>query len=219
MSFLRSVVQQNIPIWDACLQTPFLQQVHRGTLPEDLFREYMIESSLYLYGYAKVFAQGLVKAPDLATMRHFNAMIHSIFDDTYTREHLDRLGVTPEIMNSRKPCAQTQAYLDHMLRAAESPGLADLVMAVLPCMLSYCYMGAYLSSDPAMLKDNPYASWIAGFASEKYVSDSTEWALYAHTLCETLSDDRKDKLCEIFTRSSQHELAFWDLPAVLVAQK
>ena len=63
LPFVSALVQADLPVWEQCLQTEFLQKMENGTLSEDCFKSYLVEDSLYLREYAKIFAWGMTKAP------------------------------------------------------------------------------------------------------------------------------------------------------------
>ena len=67
--FWEELMQENLPIWQQCLDSDFLQQMGKGTLSEDCLKGYMVDDSLYLREYAKVFALGMLKAKDMETKR------------------------------------------------------------------------------------------------------------------------------------------------------
>ena len=60
MKFVESCVADSLPIWDACLETEFLKKMADGSLSEDCFKGYIVDDSLYLREYAKVFAWGIL---------------------------------------------------------------------------------------------------------------------------------------------------------------
>ena len=69
MSFVEACIQDSLPIWEQCLNTPFLQKLQNGTLEESCFLGYIIDDSLYLREYAKVFAWGMTKAQTMEDIR------------------------------------------------------------------------------------------------------------------------------------------------------
>ena len=58
LPFVSALVQADLPVWEQCLQTEFLQKMENGTLSEDCFKSYLVEDSLYLREYAKIFCMG-----------------------------------------------------------------------------------------------------------------------------------------------------------------
>ena len=57
-SFVQQLVQESLPVWEQCLHSEFLERLADGTLDEACFKGYIVEDSLYLREYAKVFAWG-----------------------------------------------------------------------------------------------------------------------------------------------------------------
>ena len=52
MPFVSSLVQEDLPVWQQCLDTEFLRRMEDGTLDEACFKGYIVEDSLYLREYA-----------------------------------------------------------------------------------------------------------------------------------------------------------------------
>ena len=69
MSFVAECIQDSLPIWEQCLNSPFLKKLENGTLEGSSFLGYIIDDSLYLREYAKVFAWGMTKAQTMEDIR------------------------------------------------------------------------------------------------------------------------------------------------------
>ena len=54
MAFMKDILTRNIPIWEECAATPFVQEVQTGKLPLEKFKRYMIQDSIYLKNYARI---------------------------------------------------------------------------------------------------------------------------------------------------------------------
>lgn len=72
MSFVDECIQDSLPIWEQCLDSEFLKKLENGTLEEACFAGYIVDDSLYLREYAKVFAWGMTKAE---TMEDFSVQV------------------------------------------------------------------------------------------------------------------------------------------------
>ena len=55
MAFMKDILTHNIPIWEECAATPFVQEVQTGKLPLEKFKRYMIQDSIYLKNYARIY--------------------------------------------------------------------------------------------------------------------------------------------------------------------
>ena len=57
--------------WDDYYTHPFVSGIKEGTLDKEKFRYYILQDYLYLIDYARVFALGAAKSPDVETMTMF----------------------------------------------------------------------------------------------------------------------------------------------------
>lgn len=57
MAFMKDILTHNIPIWEECAATPFVQEVQTGKLPLEKFKRYMIQDSIYLKNYARIYGK------------------------------------------------------------------------------------------------------------------------------------------------------------------
>ena len=55
MTFMEKVLKKNTPIWNECAATPFVRELRAGTLPMEKFKLYIIQDSIYLKHYARVY--------------------------------------------------------------------------------------------------------------------------------------------------------------------
>ena len=75
MNFLEECIQDSLPIWESCLNTKFLKGVADGSLPEECFKGYIVDDSLYLREYSKVFAWGMIHSRDMAEIRNYYSLL------------------------------------------------------------------------------------------------------------------------------------------------
>ena len=96
MPFVSSLVQEDLPVWQQCLDTEFLRRMEDGTLDEACFKGYIVEDSLYLREYAKVFAWGMTKARTMETLRNYYSLLGFVQEsEDVTRLHyLEQFGLS-----------------------------------------------------------------------------------------------------------------------------
>ena len=99
MPFVSSLVQEDLPVWQQCLDTEFLRRMEDGTLDEACFKGYIVEDSLYLREYAKVFAWGMTKARTMETLRNYYSLLGFVQEsEDVTRLHyLEQFGLHAEL--------------------------------------------------------------------------------------------------------------------------
>ena len=216
MSFLDTCIQQSLPIWRSCLGTPFLQGVADGTLPEDRFMGYIVDDSLYLREYAKVFAWGMLHARDMEEIRTYYSLLAFVneAEDSTRRYYLKRYGLRDEAIQSLPLRPENRAYVDYMLAAArDGQGAAECMMACLPCMLSYGWIfGEMLRLHPGVL-ETPYRPFVSDYAGGRYDSICKTWAAFTERACAGLTPEREVRCREIFRSCSLHEYRFWEMSA------
>ena len=140
MPFVSSLVQEDLPVWQQCLDTEFLRRMEDGTLDEACFKGYIVEDSLYLREYAKVFAWGMTKARTMETLRNYYSLLGFVQEsEDVTRLHyLEQFGLSEADLQALPLRPENRAYVDCMINAAKNgEGEAECIMACLPCMLSY----------------------------------------------------------------------------------
>ena len=160
MSFLDTCIQDSLPIWRSCLETPFLRRMADGTLDEECFKGYIVDDSLYLREYSKVFAWGMIHSNDMEEIRNYYSLLAFVneAEDSTRRYYLKRYGLLDEEIQPLPLRPENRAYVDYMLNAAKNAAdAADCMMACLPCMLSYGWIfGEMLKNVPAV-QNTPYA--------------------------------------------------------------
>ena len=216
MSFVKDLVQENLPIWQECLDSEFLTKLENGTLDEACFKGYIVEDSLYLREYAKVFAWGMTRAKTMDTVRNYYSLLSFVNEgEGATRlYYLKRYGLTDAQIQTLPLRPENQAYTACMVEAARNgEGEAECMMACLPCMLSYGWIFQKLVERSPAVKDTPYWSLVRDYASPGYEEACRAWAAYTERVCIGLTPEREARCRAIFKACSEHELHFWEMSA------
>ena len=213
MSFVEECVRDSLPIWERCLNSNFLRKLESGTLDEACFAGYIVDDSLYLREYAKVFAWGMTKAETMEDIRICYSLLSFVNEgEGATRLfYLRRYGLKDEEIQYLPQRPENRAYTDCMIEAAQNGGMAECMMACLPCMISYGWIFPRLLERTPSVKDTPYWPLVRDYAGKEYDAACREWAAYTDKLCADLSPERKARCLEIFRACSEHELHFWEM--------
>ena len=167
LPFVSALVQADLPVWEQCLQTEFLQKMENGTLSEDCFKSYLVEDSLYLREYAKIFAWGMTKATTMAAMRTYYSLLSFVQEneDLTRLRYLEEYGLREADIQALPLRPENRAYLDCMIDAARNgEGEAECLMACLPCMLSYGWLFQKLLQRSPAVKDTYYGALVLDYA-------------------------------------------------------
>ena len=212
MSFMQDVLSRNKIIWDECANTPFVREMQAGTLPFDCFKEYMIQDSIYLKHYARVYGKAIYHATTLRDIQLYYAMLNFVTDteSAVRLNYLSQFGMTDDDIERIAPLPENQNYIDFLLKIAERGDENEMIIAVLPCMLSYSYIFRKIADEPDTYKSQ-YWDFIQDYADDIYAENCREWCNFASRKCEKLSKLQKDSLSKIFEKASLLEFDFWNM--------
>ena len=195
MPFVSSLVQEDLPVWQQCLDTEFLRRMEDGTLDEACFKGYIVEDSLYLREYALL---GFVQESEDVTRLHY----------------LEQFGLSEADLQALPLRPENRAYVDCMINAAKNgEGEAECIMACLPCMLSYGWIFQKMLDRSPAVRDTLYGPLVQDYAGPGYADACRAWAAYAEKVCTGLSPERAARCRAIFHDCSVHELHFWEMSA------
>ena len=159
--FVDALVQESLPIWQQCLDSDFLRGLEAGTLDEDCFKGYIVDDSLYLREYARVFAWGMTKAQTMAAMRNYYSLLSFVNEneDVARLQYLKRYGLTDDDIQSLPQRPANRAYTDYMIEATKNgEGEAECIAAVLHAELFLDFPAA----SEALARCAGYGVWSAG---------------------------------------------------------
>lgn len=212
MSFMKNVLEHNMPIWDKCAETPFVREMQMGTLPFGYFKEYMIQDSIYLKHYARVYGKAIYHATTLRDIQLYYSVLNFVTDteSAIRLNYLAQFGMTDDDIELIAPLPENQRYIDFLLEIAERGNECEMIMAVLPCMISYSYIFRKLANQPES-KNSRYWDFIQDYADDLYADSCEEWCDFADGKCGKLSDAEQMKLSSIFEKANLLELDFWNM--------
>ncbi|MEK5391645.1 thiaminase II [Margalitia sp. FSL K6-0131] len=214
MTFSERLFNNIQSIWNQNHQHPFVQGIGKGTLPKEMFQEYMKQDYVYLIQYAKLYAIGVQKANDLASMTHFAQLLHNIlhFEMNVHREYASQFGITTEELEQTKPTPNNLAYTSYMLSVAQNGTLAELISCLLPCAWDYWEIGKLLKKQYGhQLENNPYKTWIETYSSDEFGSI----ALWLIKLLDEITIGKSEEELAVlenhFQITSKYEYLFWEM--------
>lgn len=212
MSFMQEIMKRNIPIWDDCADTLFVRELQSGKLPFEKFKQYMIQDSIYLKNYARIYGKAIYHSTTLKDIQVYYSVLNFVTDteSAVRLNYLKQFGTTDDDIEFIEPLPENQEYIDFMLEVAEQGNICEILMAVLPCMLSYSYIFRKVAAAPES-RQSRYWDFIQDYADDKYFKDCKAWCEFADTKCDHLPEETQKRLSEIFEKASVLELHFWNM--------
>ncbi|NLZ54492.1 MAG: transcriptional regulator [Thermoanaerobacteraceae bacterium] len=212
MSFMKETLESVLPIWNCCVESPFVQEVKNGTLPTEKFKHYMIQDSIYLKHYARVYGKAIYHSTILKDIQLFYSVLCFVTDteSAVRLKYLNQFGLTDDDIENIEPLPENQNYIDFLLDIAEEGNVCKMLMAVLPCMLSYSYIFRKIAAEPEA-KKSKYWDFIEDYANDRYAEECIFWSRFADEKCMILPAQDKKGLAAIFEKASLLELDFWKM--------
>lgn len=213
MAFIKQTIDETMDVWEKCYKSRFVQELAKGTLPFEKFKFYIIQDSIYLKHYARVYAMAMYRSTTLKDIKVFYDILNFVSDgESVVRlNYLKKFGITDDDIEFMKATETNKNYTDYMLHIAETEDVPEILMAVLPCMIGYCYVFTEVVKNYKDIKSSLYWEIIEDYANNDYVKNCEFWAHYTDNKCECLPAARKEKLKQIFRQASLHELYFWEM--------
>jgi thiaminase/transcriptional activator TenA len=212
-TFTESVRRRASEIWARELEHPFVRGLGDGTLPVDRFRFYLAQDYLFLIEYCRVFALASAKARDLATMGLFSGLLNDTLkvEMQLHRDYCGRLGIAESALVNASPAPVTLDYTNHLLTAAYSGSIGEIVAAVLPCQLGYVEIATALAHERRGGGNSFYAEWIDTYTSREFVEGANRLVALLDRLAEGLPARDTDHMSGLFLTSSRYEYLFWEM--------
>lgn len=213
MGFVAKCVQDSLHIWEKCLNSPFLRQLEAGVLDEECFKGYIVDDSLYLREFAKVFAWGMTNAKIMDDVRICYSLLSFVNEGegSTRRYYLKRYGLNDAEIQQLPQRPENKAYTECMIEAAKNGGMPECMMACLPCTIGYGWIFQHLLERTPSVKDTVYWPLVRDYAGEDYDEICRAWVEYTDKICESLSPERRAACMQIFRDCSRHELNFWKM--------
>ena len=212
MDKLRDIIDNSMDLWKGYLIHPFILGLADGSLSEEKFVNYLIEDTIYLREYARVYAMAMYKSHSLRDIRAYYSVL-SFVNESESSERLvwlNERGFTDGQIDQMEPKKANAEYFGFMLDMAEKYEAPEILMAVLPCMFSYAYIFRHVAEN-CDIGGSRYRGFILGYASEDYYKSCLRWYEFAEEKCRDIEGERLERLKGIFRRSSEYEKAFWDM--------
>ncbi len=213
MKNIKVLLESSKDIWDGFFTHPFVSEMRDGTLSREVFRYYILQDTLYLKDYARVFALGCAKADTLELSSLFAEYIPTMHGEMNVHSgYLARLGITSEELAASSPSLINRAYTSYMLRTAYEGAAAEILAAVIPCAYSYELIARRMTdSAPLCVSDSLYGDWIRSYSSEEYSASNRELLAAFESVTHAADSATLSRLSDIFLTCSRFESEFWSM--------
>lgn len=161
---------------------------------------------------ARIYGKAIYHSTTLKDIQVYYSILSFVTDteSAVRLNYLKQFGMTDDDIEFIEPLPENRDYIDFMLEVAEQGNICEMLMAVLPCMLSYSYIFRKVAAVPES-KQSRYWDFIQDYADDKYFEACKAWCEFADTKCDHLPEESRKQLSAIFEKASVLELNFWNM--------
>lgn len=197
--------------WQAYTEHEFVQKLGEGTLPLDVFQDYLKQDYLFLVQFARANALAAYKSRTLADITDASGALGAILHETELHRRLtERWGITEHDLVREPEKQATVAYTRYVLDTGMSGDLLDLHIALSPCTIGYAEIGSALEPQRQVRADHPYAEWIGEYSGQAFQAAAQAAVARLDALTGgAVTPQRFDALIEVFRAATRLEADFW----------
>ncbi|MFN3425038.1 MAG: thiaminase II [Novosphingobium meiothermophilum] len=210
MSFCNAIWEEMLPVRRQILDLPFLAELAQGTLPQDAFRHYIVQDSLYLGEYARVLALAAAKAPTAAARAEWSdgAKVAVMVEESLHRSYFAMFGVDEAQVLAAEPTPACLGYSSFLGHLAATRSYAELVAGILPCFWVYWEVGCAIK--PKAASPNPYAAWIDTYATPEFGGATARARDLVDEAAAAATQETRSAMARAFRTATRYEWMFWD---------
>ncbi len=199
---------------------PFIRGLGDGTLNRLKFENYLIQDSLYLKEYGKIYAHIFILANNISDLQFLHKCMGVIIADEtnmhtkYLQDYnLDVYKIDQMEINFKvKMKSATREYLDYMFSFIKKGDIKEIFISILPCTIVYEYIGKSLARKYSdKIEDNYYRPWIEAYAGENFEEFARRSLEFLDSICMGIEKKKENKLIEIYLKACEFEMNFWDM--------
>ncbi|MGG7440357.1 thiaminase II [Chryseobacterium arthrosphaerae] len=194
-------------LYESILKMPFIRELSEGSLPQEKFRFYMAQDSLYLEHFGRTLSLIAAKITDLQDVLTFMRFAENaiVVENALHESYFKDFGVSDK--GILQPACHHYIHFLRSTAALESVEIA--VAAVLPCFWIYREVGDYIYRTQNTV-DNPYEKWIDTYAGEEFSAAVDQAIAICDKIAENSTGVTRQKMTEAFIMASRMEFHFWE---------
>lgn len=212
MTFSNQLREEAQEILEATYQHPFIQGIAKGDVAAEQLIHYVKQDYEYLNAMVKARGYGLTKCSNREDMEMFfrsiDYVLHS--EGTAHENFCQVAGVKYTDLQGFPLSPTAHHYVNHMISAAASGTLGDVIAVTLPCPWIYLEIGRRLVTEVNPDPTHPFYDWIT-----IYGNDSSEATTYSFRRLDEIAahsgEEARARMRELFLISCRMEYLFFDM--------
>ncbi|TCJ20030.1 thiaminase II [Rubrobacter taiwanensis] len=214
MKFTDELRQKADPIYEAIFGHPFVRGIAGGSLSGEQLAHYVRQDFQYLTVFCQVYGLAISKSTRREDIEFFNEQIRFILDSE-NHPHRNFAAVSGHSMKELEQAATltptARNYTRHMLYAAHSGTLGELLCALYPCPLTYWEIGLRLKEEVRPDDSHPFREWIEFYADPVVGDICREFASRIDRLAADAGAAERARMEDHYLTSCRMEYMFWSM--------
>ncbi|MFP4174331.1 MAG: TenA family protein [Halobacteriales archaeon] len=196
--------------WEEATRHRFVCEYRDGSLDDGVFRDYLVDDYAFLETGARVTALAVAAAPTMDEMARLAEQLGVLTggENDYFVRAFDQLRVREEEYENPDLHPTTEAFIDFMHRVAREGGYEETLAAVTAAewvYLDWCAHAAEAEYDRWYLDE-----WVELHVVDAF-ADYVDWLrAQLDERGPRLSDERANRVAEVFERTVELEARFFD---------
>jgi thiaminase/transcriptional activator TenA len=202
MNLSEQAWQKAAKVISATISHPFNQEMARGTLAHNKFSYYIEQDSIWLHDFGRcnaIIASKIKLEYAPIFLRHANncfAAEKGIFDKN------------PDVIKTGLIAPTTISFSSYLVSICATQPVELAIAVILPCFWAYREVGLSIAANS--ISNNSYANWIKNYSSESFIESVDEVIKIFDELGENTSNEMREKMLDIFYKSTCLEWHFWN---------
>ena len=163
MSITKRFWEDNYEIALLCINTKFVQGLKTGSLPKNIFQEYLAQDYFFLETFARAYGLAVSKSKDKYSIRKLSELLMGVSEELILHEAYAKEWDIDLSNNSIKKA--TKDFTDFLDETSKRLSSVEIMFAMTPCMRLYSWIGKSLYEGDF---DNKYKDWIITYSDESF---------------------------------------------------
>ena len=202
MKITRKLWKDNYEIALLSLNTKFVQGLKNGSLPKNIFQDYLAQDYFFLETLARAYGLAVSKSNDKYSIRKLSELLMGVSEELILHETYAKEWDIDLSNNSINKA--TKDYTDFLDDISKQFSSVEIMFAMTPCMRLYSWIGKSLYEEDF---DDKYKEWIITYSDEEFetLANSLE------NLIETNKESYNiNKAKYLYKRAMELELDFFN---------
>ena len=184
------------------LNTKFVQGLKTGSLPKNIFQEYLAQDYFFLETFARAYGLAVSKSKDKYSIRKLSELLMGVSEELILHETYAKEWDIDLSNNYIKKA--TKDYTDFLDYTAKKLSTIEIMFAMTPCMRLYAWIGKILYKEDF---DDKYKEWIITYSDDGFENLANSLENLIETYKESYDINQAQSL---YKRAMELELHFFN---------